>query len=116
MAMAQPQVRSDEKMKQLGRMKGPANENIADAFMNRLDPHTYRYISKSDEPVSTPTGGRFLGVLAQDVEKTPEIGRQIVRDTPRGKVLEGGAMMSAMAGGLGRLNQRVRQLEGSLRR
>lgn len=84
----------------------------ADHFLAHLTPYTYKYKDPSNEPTSEPNGGRYLGVMAQNVEQAPEIGRQIVKDTPRGKVLEGGALMSAMAGGLGRLHERVSQLEG----
>lgn len=86
-------------------------ESDADRFLDHLHPYTYRYKDPADEPNSQPTGGRYLGVMAQNVERSPT-GKQIVTDTPRGKVLEGGAMMSAMAAGLGRLHERMRELEG----
>lgn len=92
----------------------PLDESMgseADHFLNHLHPYTYRYKDPSYEPTSQPNGGHYLGVMAQDVEKTP-VGQQIVKDTPRGKMLEGGALMSAMAAGLGRLHERVSGLEG----
>lgn len=101
-------VSSDERGKNVGGSFG----SEADAFLEHLHPYTYRYKDPSQEPSSQPTGGHYLGVMAQDVEQAPGIGRQIVKDTPRGKVLEGGALMSAMAGGLGRLNERMSMLEG----
>jgi hypothetical protein len=101
---------SDEDMKEPHGHLG--TKNTADALLEQLKPYSYRYKRPADEPSSAPTGGRYLGVMAQDIEKVPEIGRQIVKDTPRGKVLEGGALSSALAGGLGRLHQRVRKLEG----
>lgn len=98
---------SDERGKSgLGHGKG----GDADAFLDQLHPYTYRYKDPSNEPSEQPNGGRYLGVMAQDVERSPT-GTQIVKDTPRGKVLEGGAMLSAIAAGTGRLHERLSQLE-----
>lgn len=106
-------ITSDERAKD-GMYRGPMHEATeADHFLAHLHPYTYKYKDPSYEPTNEPTGGHYLGVMAQDVEQTPGIGRQIVKDTPRGKMLEGGALMSAMAGGLGRLHERVSALEGS---
>jgi len=109
-------VPSDERMKggiashavSEGTKSGQRTE--ADMFLEHLRPYTYRYKDPSNEPSSQPTGGRYLGVMAQDVEQSPT-GPQIVKDTPRGKILEGGALMSALAGGVGRLHQRLSALE-----
>jgi hypothetical protein len=98
------------------RGKTGKQEPPADAFLDTLTPYTYRYKDPSNEPAAQPTGGRYLGVMAQNVEKAPQVGEQIVKDTPKGKVLEGGALMSALAAGEGRLNERVRQLEAMLRK
>ena len=90
---------------------GAGDMTEADHFLATLKPYSYKYKDPQNEPRSEPTGGRYLGVMAQNVEQAPDVGRQIVKDTPRGKVLEGGAMMSAMAAGMGRLHERVAQLE-----
>jgi hypothetical protein len=98
----------------------PSDERIkehdpADAFLEHLVPHTYRYKDPRMEPAAEPTGGHYLGVMAQDVERSPTVGPQLVKDTPRGKVIEGPAMLSALAAGSGRLYQHSRELEERLR-
>lgn len=92
--------------------------DAADAFLSTLahSSSTFAYRDPTREPRSSPTGGRYLGVMAQDVESAPEIGHQLVSDTPHGKVLEIPAMVSALAGGTGRLAQRHEDLEMRLRR
>jgi hypothetical protein len=95
-----------------GKSVRPGGNTLADKFMEHLHPYSYRYKDPKNEPRSTPTGGHYLGVLAQDVERSPAVGRQVVRDTPEGKVLEGGALSSALAAGVGRLHERLKALEG----
>jgi hypothetical protein len=53
--------------------------------------------------------------MAQNVERGPT-GHTIVKDTPNGKAIEGGAMLSALAAGEGRLHERVNQIEALLDR
>lgn len=85
--------------------------SLADAFLDAMDPKSFRYTDPHDEPSITPDGGRYLGVMAQQVERVPQIGRQLVSDTPRGKVINTGAAMSALLAGVGRLNERLSFLE-----
>src|SRR5262249_44375576 len=82
----------------------------ADRFLDTLHPYSYRYKNINDEPSTHPSGGRYLGVMAQSVEKGPT-GRTIVSNTPRGKMLESGATQSALWAGVGRLHERVKELE-----
>jgi hypothetical protein len=107
-----PGLLSDERTKD---HDGGSFGNEADHFLAALHPYTYKYKHPSYEPTSSPTGGQYLGVMAQDVERTP-VGPQIVKDTPRGKMLEGGALMSALAAGVGRLHERLSALEGGGRK
>lgn len=101
------QLVSDERKK-----TGIRRESLADRFLDHLEPYSYQYDNPEDEPsLGAPTGGRYLGVMAQDVERTPEVGRQLVQNTPRGKVLNGPATMSALAAGVGRLHERLKALE-----
>lgn len=88
----------------------PEQSTEADEFLKHLHPYSYRYKDSANEPATQPTGGRYLGVMAQDLEKTP-YGEQLVKDTPRGKMLEHGAVTSAALAGLGRLHERVARLE-----
>jgi hypothetical protein len=85
--------------------------NAVRSFLDSLKAYTFRYKNPEHELKSTPNGGEYLGVMAQDVESTPA-GKQIVSETPEGvKVLENKPMLSAMAAGLGNLNERLAELE-----
>jgi hypothetical protein len=85
-------------------------DTLADKFLEHLHPYSYRYQDPADDP-GGPTGGRYMGVMAQDVEQAPEIGPQLVKNTPRGKALSVPATMSALAAGVGRLHERLKALE-----
>lgn len=104
--MGAPRIVSDEDEKSVR----PGGVTDADRFLATLHPYTYRYRNPANEPTASPTGGHYLGVMAQDVERSPT-GNTIVRDTPRGKVLEGGASLGAAMAGLGRLHERLAALE-----
>ena len=90
----------------------------ADALLDMLakSKSTFAYRNPQDEPLSPLhpklPGARFGGVMAQDLERTPEIGPQLVTNTPHGKMLEPQAVQSAMLMGLGRLAERMTALEG----
>lgn len=85
----------------------PGGYTLADAFLDHARPFSYDYKDPQRDGE-----GRRLGVMAQDIERVPEIGETIVKDTPGGKVLDGSALLSANTAGLGRLAERVRELEG----
>jgi hypothetical protein len=86
-----------------------AEYTAADAFLDHAKPYSFDYKDPADGE------GRRLGVMAQDIERVPEIGAAIVRDTPRGKVLDGSALASANTAGLGRLRELDRDKEERLR-
>lgn len=88
----------------------PGGTTAADSFLAHLKPYEYNYKRAEDEPTGEPHGGRYLGVMAQDVERTPT-GSTLVADTPRGKAIEGNAAIGAALAGLGRLHERVSALE-----
>jgi hypothetical protein len=81
-------------------------DDDADEFMDSMAPKSYRY---SDEKANG--AGRHMGVMAQDMERS-RMGRAVVRDTPRGKVLDSGRLVSGLAASVVRLNDRLRKLEG----
>jgi hypothetical protein len=88
--------------------------NAADQFLSTLKPYTYEYKRSEDEPTDDPHGGRYLGIMAQNVERGPT-GDTLVRDTPRGKAIEGAPSMSAALAGIGRLHERLSALEQASR-
>ena len=92
----------------------PARPSMADDFLSRLKPASYNYRDTQDEP--TPgAGGRYLGVMAQALEGTQGAGRSMVKTTPRGKMIEPKATLSAALAGIGRLHERLQALEGGRR-
>ena len=101
---------SDENVKG-GRSPGT---NAADQFLSTLKPYTYEYKHSEDEPTDEPHGGRYLGIMAQNVERGPT-GDTLVKDTPRGKAIEGAPSMSAALAGIGRLHERLSALEQASR-
>lgn len=74
---------------------------------------TYRYKNPADEPRVIPTGGRYAGVMAQDLELVPELGHQLVVNTPHGKMVDTKTALSALMAGTGDLHERVKRLEGN---
>lgn len=92
-------------------MKKQKEFNAVQDFLDGLKAYTFRYKDPQYELKSEPNGGEYLGVMAQDVERT-EAGKQIVSEGPDGvKRLESKPLMSAMAAGMGDLNERLKRLE-----
>lgn len=91
---------------------GAGHGSRADAFLEGIHPLSYFYKHGDAEPRSEPTGGRYLGISAQDLEHVPDVGHQLVSDGPRGKQIESGPTLSAALAGLARLHERVKELEG----
>lgn len=102
-------VMSDERAKDVR----PGGETEADQTLDTFKPFSYRYKDESLEPTDSPHGGRYLGIMAQNAMKGPT-GDTLVKETPRGLALEGGALMSALAAGAGRLHERVSALESQI--
>ena len=85
--------------------------SVADDFLDHMKPYTYKYKDPSLEPRIQPTGGTYMGVMAQDLERVPGIGHQLVIDTPHGKMVDQKTALSATMAGLARLNERMRAVE-----
>ena len=102
---------SDERLK----------ENIEDSdisirqFLNALNPKKYDYkqagksiLHKNKLIKMNP--GKHVSVMAQDLEKT-EIGKQMVADTPQGKVVDYAQGLAALFASIANVNKRVNKLE-----
>lgn len=88
-----------------------------DSFLASARPHSFRYKDPRDSMSSDPrkAGGRFLGVIAQQIEAEPHgFGKQIVNNGPNGKSLEIAPLVSALTAGVGRLHDRLDAHEGGL--
>lgn len=90
------------------------NRTLADDFLEHMRPYSYKYKDPSMEPRVSPTGGDYLGVMAQDLERIPHLGPQIVVDTPNGKMVDQKTALSASMAGLARVNEKVMALQSDL--
>jgi len=93
---------SDRRLKENIRGAVPAPQ---DELLGELDPYTYDY-----KPEAGQRPGRRYGVMAQDLEES-ELGRSIVLDQPDGKRIDTNGAVPVILGLLGRLAQRVEDVE-----
>lgn len=77
----------------------PAND--LEEFMASLDPKSFKYKDPNQPGAS---GGDNVGVMAQDVEKTP-IGKTAVTDTPDGKAIDIKKLMGVVLAAIAELHQ-----------
>lgn len=75
-------------------------DGAADRFLRALTQNEYRYKDPSNGP------GNRLGPMAQDLERS-DMGRDVVRDTEKGKVVDTNGFLMALASAVGRLNEKV---------
>lgn len=76
----------------------------ADAFLKGLK--AYRFDYKSGKHGK----GTQLGIMAQDLEKSG-LGKQAVIDTPKGKMVHGAKLATALAAATSTLHRRIEKLE-----
>lgn len=96
----------------------PEAHHSIDSLMSHMSPREFKYKNPADGMSTDPmkNHGGFLGVMAQEIERDPSgYGHQIVRTTPHGKMLETKPLVSALTAGVGRLHDRVSQLEGHIK-
>ncbi len=90
----------------------PGNATDAiDQFMNALKSYTYEYKEGQKKEEGTPKG-EVTSVMAQDLEKS-DIGKQMVIDTPDGKMVNYAQGMAPLFAAIAELNKRTKKLEGS---
>lgn len=83
----------------------PADQEI-EAFLSALAAKRYQY-----KPEAGEEPGEHYGVMAQDVEKSP-VGRTMVRDTPKGKALDGRPGLGVLLAAMANMHDRMSKLEG----
>ena len=103
---------SDERQKA---DRGDGSDSFLQALSRGRASYTYKDPSLEPNP-NGEKGGRYLGVMAQDVERVPEIGHQLVTDTPTGKKINIPSMVSALSAGSGALYDQQIALEERMRR
>lgn len=80
-----------------------SGEKGADKLLKGLKPYKFRY-------KSTENGeGEHLGIMAQDLER---VAPQTVISTPKGKMVHGARLATALAAALPGLDKRLSKLEG----
>jgi len=77
-----------------------------ESFLDALNSYKYEY----KDPAGSDEAGMFIGVLAQDLEKTP-MGASFVKDTPRGKQVDYGHGLAAILASQANIHNRLRNLE-----
>jgi hypothetical protein len=80
----------------------------AKSFLDALTPYTYKY---KDAKQPGAGEGKFLGVMAQDLEKAGDVGRSMVKDTPNGKMVDYGKGFGALLATQADINKRLSELE-----
>jgi len=78
-----------------------------ESFLDALNSYKYEY---KDENAPGADAGMFVGVMAQDLEKSP-MGASFVKDTPRGKMVDYGHGLAAILASQANIHDRLRHLE-----
>lgn len=87
--------------------KGAKSFNPKD-FLDKLTPYQYEY----KNPELPGAGeGKQVSVMAQDLEKAGPVGKQMVMDTPNGKMVDYGKGFGAMLAAQADLNARLAEIE-----
>jgi hypothetical protein len=84
-----------------------AADSQVEGFLDALNAYQYKY-KDPQAPGADP--GMFVGVMAQDLEKSP-MGASFVKDTPQGKMVDYGHGLAAILASQSNLHDRLRQLE-----
>jgi len=101
-----PQSYSDHNVKENRDDFNPKN------FLDALKAYSYNYKdSHSDKPEAGR--GRFLSVMAQDLENAGPVGKSMVEDTPEGKMVNYGKGFGAILAAQAHLNERLSKVEKS---
>lgn len=102
---------SDENMKTNIKESNDSTKVISE-FMDALKSYTYEYKKGAKQPAGKPNPeGEVKSVMAQDLEKS-DLGKQMVTDTPNGKVVDYAQGMAPLFAAIAELNKRTKKLEG----
>ena len=84
-----------------------AADDQVEGFLDALNAYQYRY---KDPGAPGQSPGMFVGVMAQDLEKSP-MGASFVSDTPDGKMVDYGHGLAAILASQSNLHDRLKRLE-----
>lgn len=99
-------VSSDERNK---RAPQPASREQQDELASALKTYMFEY--DQDAQAQGLPGGPRGGVMAQDLERGGPLGQLAVREGPMGKMIDRDQGLGLALGGIGRLNERLDELE-----
>jgi hypothetical protein len=80
----------------------------ASSFLDALTAYTYNY--KKGVP-NTKDGEDYTSIMAQDLEKAGPVGKQMVKDTPQGKMVDYGQGFAGMLAAMVDMNKRLKKVE-----
>jgi hypothetical protein len=98
---------SDERLKDV---KGDGGGELED-FLRAARPEAYKYKGGVQEAAGD---GEYVTPMAQRLEKS-KLGRDLVRDTPAGKVVDYGKAMGTVTGAVAHVNKKVNGLAAALK-
>jgi hypothetical protein len=101
---------SDENMKEDIKPSGDSGNKMVESFMDALKSYTYEYKNKKNNGKENPDG-KVTSVMAQDLEKS-ELGKQMVKESPEGKMVDYAQGMAPLFAAIAELNSRTKKLEG----
>lgn len=79
-------------------------------FLDSVEPHSYEY---KDEYQDNPLAGdgEYVTPMAQELEQT-DLGKDMVQDTPDGKIVDYGKGFGTLLAGMADVNKRLSAIEG----
>lgn len=101
---------SDENMKEDIKPSSDNGNKMVESFMDALKSYTYEYKKKKNGEKENPEG-KVTSVMAQDLEKS-ELGKQMVKESPEGKMVDYAQGMAPLFAAIAELNSRTKKLEG----
>lgn len=81
-----------------------------ESFLDAMKAYSYKYKPSVEGKKGAPKG-EHVSPMAQDLEKS-EVGKDMVEDTPEGKVVDYGRGFGAMLAAQANLHERLKKLEG----
>ena len=105
-------AKSRRKLKEMSDRESKENidSHNPKSFLDKLQAYSYEY-DNAHKGKEGGGEGRFLSVMAQDLEKAGPVGKSMVQDTESGKVVDYGKGFGAMLANQAHLNARINELE-----
>ena len=96
---------SDKRLKK--DIEDESGPDAIDRMLDSLKPYSYEYKDPDDPRKGR---GRHFGVMAQDLEKSKK-GKELVEDTPEGKIVNYGKGLSTMMASIASIHERLKKVE-----